>query len=54
MSKSEREVQGRASDEGEQDTGEWWGRARHMRMMGKSERQANDEEEREGSARSGE
>ena len=47
MRKSEREVRGRASDGGEQEAGEWWGRARHRLMMGKSERQANDEEERE-------
>ena len=38
MRKSEREVRGQASDEGEQEAGEWWGRARHRRMMGKSRR----------------
>ena len=51
MGKGEREVQGQASDEGEQEAGEWWGRARHRRMMGKSERevrgQASDEGEQE-------
>ena len=51
MGKSEREVQGQASDEGEQEAGEWWGRTRHRRMMGKSERevrgQASDEGEQE-------
>ena len=25
-----------------EEVGEWWGRARHRRMMGKSERQASD------------
>ena len=39
MGKGEREVQGQASDEGEQEAGEWWGRVRHRRMMGKSERE---------------
>ena len=53
MSKSEREVRGQASDEGEQEAGEWWGRARHRRMMGKSERQANDGEEQERHATDG-
>ena len=38
MGKSEREVRGQASDEGEQEAGEWWGRARDRRMMGKSRR----------------
>ena len=53
MRKSEREVRGQASDEGEQEAGEWWGRARHRRMMGKSRRdtqlmgEANDEEDQE-------
>ena len=42
MSKSEGEVRGQASDEGEQEAGEWWGRARHRRMMGKSKRHATD------------
>ena len=36
----EEEREGSASDEGEQEAGEWWGRARHRRMMGKSKRQA--------------
>ena len=43
MGKSERQ----ANDGGVQETGEWWGRARHRRMMGKSERQASDGEEQE-------
>ena len=38
MGKSEREVRGQKSDEGEQEAGEWWGRARDRRMMGKSRR----------------
>ena len=25
-----------------EEAGEWWGRARHRRMMGKSKRHAND------------
>ena len=33
MGKGEREVQGQASDEGEQEAGEWWGRARDMRVV---------------------
>ena len=53
MRKSEREVRGQASDEGEQEAGEWWGRARHRRMMGKSERQASDGEEQERHATDG-
>ena len=42
MRKSEREVRGQASDEGEQEAGEWWGRARDRRMMGKGDRQATN------------
>ena len=42
MGKSEREVRGQASDEGEQEAGMWWGRARHRRMMGKSKRHAGE------------
>ena len=47
MSKSEGEVRGQSSDEGEQEAGEWWGRARHRRMIGKSKTQANDGEEQD-------
>ena len=53
MGKSDREVRGQASDEAEQEAGEWWGRARDRLMMGKSRRdtqlmgEANDGEERE-------
>ena len=42
MSKSEREVRGQASDEGEQEAGEWWGRARDRRVMRKSEREVRE------------
>ena len=31
-----------ASDEGEQEAGEWWGRARDRRVMRKSEREVRD------------
>ena len=54
MGKSEREVRGQASDEGEQEAGEWWGRARHRRMMGKSEREVRGQASDEGEQGTGE
>ena len=53
METSDREVRGQASDEGEQEAGQWWGRARDRRMIKESRRdtqlmgEANDGEERE-------
>ena len=49
MGKKERQ----ANDGGVQETREWWGRARHRRMMGKSERQASGGEEQERHAADG-
>ena len=51
---SARDKQERHANDGRvQETGEWWGRARHRRMMGKSERQASDGEEQERHATDG-